>query len=138
MTRKLEASGHIRRKPAPSDKRASVVELTDSGKTLTDQIKQLWCALAEETVTGLPTETVAELPNILRTLTGNVDTRHHRYLPGTMHGLAAKSPQAGHVDQASASTGVTALTGDYEPSALGWVRDHVEQILRTGTTDGVG
>ena len=30
-----------------------------------------------------------------------------------------------------------AITGDYEPSALGWVREHVEQILRTGTTDGV-
>ncbi len=30
-----------------------------------------------------------------------------------------------------------ALTGDYEPSALGWVREHVEQIVRTGTTDDV-
>jgi len=30
-----------------------------------------------------------------------------------------------------------ALTGDYEPSASGWVREHVEQIVRTGTTDGV-
>src|SRR5215204_1562739 len=30
-----------------------------------------------------------------------------------------------------------ALTGDYEPSASGWVREHVEQISRTGTTDGV-
>ena len=30
-----------------------------------------------------------------------------------------------------------ALTGDYEPSASGWVREHVEQIMRTGTTDGV-
>ncbi|MGP3919900.1 nitroreductase family deazaflavin-dependent oxidoreductase [Nonomuraea sp. 10N515B] len=29
------------------------------------------------------------------------------------------------------------LTGDYEPSAWGWVREHVEQIMRTGTTDGV-
>lgn len=29
------------------------------------------------------------------------------------------------------------LTGEYEPSPSGWVRDHVEQILRTGTTDGV-
>src|SRR3954453_15788881 len=29
------------------------------------------------------------------------------------------------------------LTGDYEPSAVGWVREHVEQIVRTGTTDGV-
>ncbi|WP_284706192.1 hypothetical protein [Micromonospora phytophila] len=41
MTRKLEAIGHIRRKPAPSDKRASIVELTDSGKALADQVKQL-------------------------------------------------------------------------------------------------
>ena len=54
MTRKLEAAGQIRRKPAPSDKRASIVELTDSGKALADQVKQLWRALAEETVTGLP------------------------------------------------------------------------------------
>jgi F420H(2)-dependent quinone reductase len=29
------------------------------------------------------------------------------------------------------------MTGDYEPSALGWVRDHVEQIVHTGTTDGI-
>jgi DNA-binding MarR family transcriptional regulator len=75
MTRKLEAAGHIRRKPAPSDKRASIVELTDSGKALTDQIKQMWCALAEETVTGLPLETAAELPGILKAMTANVDTR---------------------------------------------------------------
>ena len=84
MTRKLEASGHIHRKPDPLDKRASVVELTDSGRALTEQVKQLWCALAEETVAGIPTQTVAELPGILKALTGNVDTRrphqprHHR------------------------------------------------------------
>ena len=29
------------------------------------------------------------------------------------------------------------MTGDYEPSASAWVRDHVERIARTGTTDGV-
>lgn len=29
-----------------------------------------------------------------------------------------------------------ASTRDYEPSATGWVRDHVEQIVRTGTTEG--
>lgn len=37
----------------------------------------------------------------------------------------------GDVDQG------TALTGDYEPSASGWVREHIEQIVRTGTADGV-
>ncbi len=75
MVRKLEASGHIRRKPSPFDRRASIVELTEYGKSLADRVKQLWCALAEETVTGLPVETVAELPGILKTLTGNVDNR---------------------------------------------------------------
>ena len=78
MARKLEASGHIRRNPAPTDKRASIVELTDSGRALAGQVRQLWCALAEETVTGLPAQTVAELPGVLKTLTDNVDTRRPR------------------------------------------------------------
>src|SRR5688500_9320096 len=75
MTRKLEATGHVRRRPDPSDKRASIVELTDRGGALADQVKELWCTLAEETVTGLPTDTVAELPGLLGTLTDNVDNR---------------------------------------------------------------
>jgi deazaflavin-dependent oxidoreductase (nitroreductase family) len=110
MTRKLEAAGHVRRTPAPGDRRASVVELTDGGKALADQVKQVWRTLADETVAGLPAEAVAQLPGILRTLTGNVDTRRAARRPGDV---------------------------DYEPSALGWVREHVEQVVRTGTTDGV-
>jgi DNA-binding MarR family transcriptional regulator len=95
MARKLEAAGHVRRKSAPSDKRASIVELTDSGKALVDQVKQLWCDLAEETVTGLPAQTVAELPGVLNALTGNVDARRHGRphgrSHGRRHGLAAES-----------------------------------------------
>ena len=83
MTRKLEGSGHIRRSPAPSDKRASIVELTESGKALVEQVKHLWHALAEETVSGLPVETAAELPGILMTLTANVDNRRSRDLHRT-------------------------------------------------------
>jgi DNA-binding MarR family transcriptional regulator len=83
MTRKLEGSGHIRRRPAPSDKRASIVELTESGKALVEQVKPLWHALAEETVSGLPVETAAKLPGILMTLTANVDNRHSRDLRRT-------------------------------------------------------
>jgi DNA-binding MarR family transcriptional regulator len=75
MARKLEASGHIRRKAAPSDARASVVELTQSGRTLAEEVKRVWCELAEEAVSGLPAKTVAELPDLLRTLTENVDSR---------------------------------------------------------------
>jgi hypothetical protein len=43
-------------------------------------------ALAEETVTGLPAQTVAELPGILETLTGNVDTRRPRHRRGRRRG----------------------------------------------------
>jgi DNA-binding MarR family transcriptional regulator len=94
MARKLEASGHIRRKRASSDKRASIVELTDSGKALADQLKQLWRALAEETVAGLPAETVAELPGILTTMTGNVDTRRRDHPHGHRHGPGAEARRA--------------------------------------------
>lgn len=83
MTRKLEAAGHIRRKPAPADKRASIVELTDSGKALAEHVKQLWCALAEETVTGLPPKIAAALPDILNAMTTNVDTRQPPTRPAT-------------------------------------------------------
>ena len=82
MAGKLEAAGHIRRKPAPNDRRASIVELTDRGKALSDQVKQLWCGLAEETVTGLPAQTAAELPGILNTLTGNVSASRPRHSRG--------------------------------------------------------
>jgi DNA-binding MarR family transcriptional regulator len=78
MARKLEGGGYIHRKSAPFDKRASIVELTDSGRALVDQIKRLWRALAEETVIGLRAKTVAELPGILMTLSGNVDTKGRR------------------------------------------------------------
>lgn len=77
MTRKLEASGHIRRRPAPSDRRARIVELTERGAALAERVKQVWCELAEETVAGLPAETTAELPRLLTTLTDNVHPRRH-------------------------------------------------------------
>ncbi|GAA4988700.1 hypothetical protein GCM10023205_69620 [Yinghuangia aomiensis] len=75
MTRKLEASGYLRRTPAPSDKRAGVVELTERGAALTEQVKELWRTLAEETVAGLPAGTAAGLPGLLTTLARNVDSR---------------------------------------------------------------
>ncbi|MFI6513242.1 MarR family winged helix-turn-helix transcriptional regulator [Streptosporangium sp. NPDC050855] len=90
MTRKLEASGHIRRRPAPTDRRASIVELTDSGRALAGQVKRMWCVLAEETVTGLPAGTVAELPGILAAMTANVDTRRSGDPHGRRPGLVAE------------------------------------------------
>ena len=78
MTRTLEAAGYLRRAPAPDDRRANIVELTGEGEALAGRARQLWCALAEETVTGLSGRVVAELPDLLAALTGNVDTRRSR------------------------------------------------------------
>jgi DNA-binding MarR family transcriptional regulator len=72
MTRKLEASGHIRRAPDPVDRRATVVSLTDSGRDLAGRIRELWLTLAEETVRDLPAATVKHLPGILHTMSTNV------------------------------------------------------------------
>ncbi|MEO3827739.1 nitroreductase/quinone reductase family protein [Actinomadura sp. B10D3] len=130
MVGKLEASGRVRRGPAPSDGRASVVELTDRGRAVTEWVKELWCTLAEETMAGLPAETASELPGLLGTLTANVDGRRpHKPQPRTNSAVTESRPAG--FDQGMA------LNGEYEPSALGWVRDHVELIIRTGTTGSV-
>jgi DNA-binding MarR family transcriptional regulator len=75
MVRKLEAAGLVQRATALSDGRASVVRLTPRGRAVVRKVQSLWCALAEETVTGLSAQVVEGLPALLKTLTGNVDTR---------------------------------------------------------------
>ncbi|MGQ4728979.1 MULTISPECIES: MarR family winged helix-turn-helix transcriptional regulator [Streptomyces] len=76
MIRKLEARGIVRRGPSPSDKRATLVELTDDGRALVERIGVVWRQLADETVTGLDDATASELAGLLMTLTGNIDDRY--------------------------------------------------------------
>ena len=75
MCRKLEAAGHVSRRPDDADRRVSIVELTASGHALAERIRQLWCDLAEETVQGLDPATITQLPGILQAMTRNVDDR---------------------------------------------------------------
>ncbi|MFI5907673.1 MarR family winged helix-turn-helix transcriptional regulator [Dactylosporangium sp. NPDC051541] len=88
MVKKLEASGHIRRTPAPADKRATVVALTDTGRELATAVKALWCDLADETVAGLDAATVEGLPAVLAAMTANVDSRNRAH--GAGHGKGTK------------------------------------------------
>ncbi len=94
MTCKLESKGHVRRSPAPHDKRATIVELTNSGEELLSRVKKIWLTLAEETIAGLPAKTVAELPGVLSRLTSNVDTRQPATAKDRRGGLDA-SPTSG-------------------------------------------
>ncbi len=75
MASKLEAAGYIRRTPAPGDKRATIVQLTQRGEDVVKRLRQVWCELADETVAGLPTTIVVELPGMLRVLADNVDLK---------------------------------------------------------------
>ncbi len=76
MIRKLEDRGLVRRGPSPTDKRATLVELTDDGRTLVGKIGVVWRQLADETVAGLDENTASKLPGLLMTLTGNIDGRY--------------------------------------------------------------
>lgn len=78
MTRKLERAGYVCRSASPTDRRATVVELTTSGKAVVADVKKVWCELAAETVDGLSAATVAELPDLLGALARNVDSRQRR------------------------------------------------------------
>jgi DNA-binding MarR family transcriptional regulator len=85
MARKLEAGGHIRRTPSPSDGRATVVELTGSGRALVERIKELWIDLADESVAGLRARTAADLPALLTAVADNVGSRRDRASSATGH-----------------------------------------------------
>lgn len=50
MLRKLEAGGFVRRHPSPTDARATIVDLTDTGRALIPELKELYCDLADYTV----------------------------------------------------------------------------------------
>lgn len=73
MTRKLESVGHVSRRPSPTDRRVSIVELTDVGSQVVHQVRRLWEELAGGTIAGLPRTTAADLPGLLETLIGNLD-----------------------------------------------------------------
>ncbi len=51
--RQLEAAGYVARRPSPTDKRATVVELTDTGRALLPKVKAAWRELAERTLADL-------------------------------------------------------------------------------------
>jgi DNA-binding MarR family transcriptional regulator len=72
MVRKLEAAGHVARTPSPTDRRATVVELTPRGRGLLDRLDELWRTLAEETVAGVTEMTPGQITGVLRDLAANL------------------------------------------------------------------
>ncbi|MFD9517132.1 MarR family winged helix-turn-helix transcriptional regulator [Streptomyces sp. NPDC059979] len=70
MLQRLEQSGHVRRRPDPCDRRASLVEATDASCGLLVEVRRAWGELELQTVNGLDDTERTELARLL----GKVET----------------------------------------------------------------
>ncbi|MFJ4775699.1 MarR family winged helix-turn-helix transcriptional regulator [Streptomyces sp. NPDC088762] len=70
MLQRLEQSGHVRRRPDPSDRRASLVEATEASCGLLIDVRRAWGELELQTLDGLDAPERAELARLL----GKVET----------------------------------------------------------------
>ncbi|MFE5614362.1 MarR family winged helix-turn-helix transcriptional regulator [Streptomyces sp. NPDC056470] len=70
MTRtvqRLEQAGFVRRRPSPTDKRASLIEPTAASHALRREVEQIWSQLEELTTAGMtPDERAAALHTLER------------------------------------------------------------------------
>lgn len=76
--RQLEDAGLVARRPSPTDRRATLVELSDKGRELLPELKAAWCHVAEQTVAGFTAVPLAQLTDVLAALAVSLDTSHDR------------------------------------------------------------
>jgi DNA-binding MarR family transcriptional regulator len=70
--RQLEDAGLVVRGPSSSDRRATVVELSEQGRVLLPKLKAAWRRVAEQTVAGLSATTVDQLSDVLADLASSL------------------------------------------------------------------
>ncbi|MFI7635994.1 MarR family winged helix-turn-helix transcriptional regulator [Nonomuraea sp. NPDC049400] len=69
MTRtiqRLEHAGFVRRKPSPTDKRATIIEPTPASQAVRQQIEDIWAELETATAAGLTPDQQAEALKVLQ------------------------------------------------------------------------
>lgn len=74
--RQLEAEGLVVRKPSPTDRRATIVELSDKGRALLPELRAAWCRLAEQSVAGLNSTPLDQLAGFLADLAASLDAAY--------------------------------------------------------------
>ena len=85
--RQLEEAGLVVRRPSSTDRRATVVELSEPGRALLPKLKAVWRRVAEQTVAGLKSTTVDQLTDVLADLASSLSavdvpaTDIPRYVP---------------------------------------------------------
>lgn len=76
--RQLENLGLVARRPSPTDRRATLVELSDKGQALLPELRAAWCRVAEQTVAGFTTIPLDQLTDLLADLAASLETSHDR------------------------------------------------------------
>ncbi|MFF8259054.1 MarR family winged helix-turn-helix transcriptional regulator [Streptomyces virginiae] len=72
MLQRLEQSGHVRRRPDPADRRASLVEATEASCGLLVEVRGAWGELERQTLDGLDETERAELGRLLGKVEGSL------------------------------------------------------------------
>jgi DNA-binding MarR family transcriptional regulator len=72
MLRRMEKAGFVERRPDTEDQRVSRVYLTDAGRAIQNEVKQVWHILENETFDGFTTEERALLRRFLRQMRENL------------------------------------------------------------------
>ncbi|MEU8588135.1 MarR family transcriptional regulator [Streptomyces sp. NPDC048664] len=70
--RRLEQAGFVRRRPSPTDRRASLIEPTVASHALRRQVEQVWAQLEDISTEGLGEEESAAALRIMERLERNV------------------------------------------------------------------
>jgi DNA-binding MarR family transcriptional regulator len=64
MVRKLQSRGLVERRPSPTDARAMLVSVTPDGRRAIRELKDIWCDIADQTMSRLTVDIDAVLPAV--------------------------------------------------------------------------
>lgn len=79
MVQKLQARGLVERRPSTTDGRAVIVRVTDEGREMVEELKQVWCMIGDETVSELHAYDVETVSTVISALASSlVTTAAHR------------------------------------------------------------
>ena len=72
MIQRMERAGFVRRRPDPDDERVSRVYLTEAGRSVREDVHEIWRMLEEETSVGFNTEESLVLRRFLMRIRDNL------------------------------------------------------------------
>jgi DNA-binding MarR family transcriptional regulator len=72
MLQRMEKSGFIQRKPDPQDQRVTRVYLTDTGRTIQNQVEQVWTTMQQDAFSNFTPEELSSMRQFLSRVRDNL------------------------------------------------------------------